>query len=69
MRKRVLYILYFVVFLLSTTTNRAITRQMEYLNRGLVAVKVSSGVFLSWRYLGTDNPSIGFNIYRNNFST
>ncbi|HRZ97018.1 MAG TPA: rhamnogalacturonan lyase [Paludibacter sp.] len=66
MRKRALYILYFVVFLFLTTTIHAISRQMEYLNRGLVAVKVSSGVFLSWRYLGTDNPSIGFNIYRNN---
>ncbi|MDD4968929.1 MAG: rhamnogalacturonan lyase [Paludibacter sp.] len=41
-------------------------RQMEYLNRGLVAVKVSNGVFLSWRMLGTDTKNITFNIYRNN---
>ena len=40
-------------------------RQMEYLNRGLVAVKVSNGVFLSWRMLGTDSKNISFNLYRN----
>jgi rhamnogalacturonan endolyase len=37
---------------------------MEYLNRGLVAVKVSSGVFLSWRLLGNDNTQTTFKIYR-----
>lgn len=42
----------------------AATRQMEYLDRGVVAVKVNNGVYISWRYLGTDSPSIGFNIYR-----
>lgn len=41
------------------------SRQMEYLDRGVVAVKVTNGVYISWRYLGTDNPSVGFNIYRN----
>ncbi len=41
------------------------TRQMEALDRGLVAVKVNNGVFLSWRSLGTDTPSTQFNIYRN----
>jgi rhamnogalacturonan endolyase len=38
---------------------------MEYLNRGVMAVKTNSGVYLSWRWLGTDVPSTGFNIYRN----
>jgi len=38
---------------------------MEFLDRGLVAVKVSNGVFLSWRMLGTDSRNIAFNIYRN----
>lgn len=37
---------------------------MENLDRGLVAVKVTNGVFLSWRVLGTDPTGIGFNIYR-----
>jgi len=43
---------------------QAATRQMEYLDRGVVAVKVNNGVYLSWRYLGTDQPAIGFNVYR-----
>jgi rhamnogalacturonan endolyase len=38
---------------------------MENLTRGLVAVKVNNGVFLSWRMLGTDAANIEFNIYRN----
>lgn len=38
---------------------------MEFLNRGLVAVKVSNGVFLSWRLSGTDDKNTAFNIYRN----
>jgi len=44
---------------------KADTRQMEYLNRGLVAVKVTNGVFLSWRLLGNDDKNIAFNIYKN----
>jgi len=60
-----LFILTGLLSLFSTTVN-ADTRQMEYLNRGLVAVKVSSGIYLSWRFLGTDNTATGFNIYRNN---
>jgi rhamnogalacturonan endolyase len=39
-------------------------RQMEYLDRGLVAVKVEGGVFVSWRLLGTEPSDIGFNLYR-----
>jgi rhamnogalacturonan exolyase len=41
-------------------------RQMEWLDRGLYAMHVpNEGVFLSWRYLGTDHPSVTFNLYRN----
>ena len=39
-------------------------RQMEWLNRGLVAVKTSGGVFLSWRVLGTEGSETSFNLYR-----
>lgn len=39
-------------------------RQMEALDRGLVAVKTGSGVFLSWRILGTEGFEVGFNVYR-----
>lgn len=39
-------------------------RQMENLDRGLIAMKVSNGVYLGWRLLGTDSSNVGFNIYR-----
>ena len=39
-------------------------RQMEKLDRGLVAVKDSSGVFVSWRVLGTEFTNTSYNLYR-----
>ncbi|WP_281254500.1 rhamnogalacturonan lyase [Paenibacillus rigui] len=39
-------------------------RQMEFLDRGLVAVKTNDGVFVSWRLLGTEPSGISFNLYR-----
>ncbi|ANF97004.1 cadherin-like beta sandwich domain-containing protein [Paenibacillus bovis] len=38
--------------------------QMEYLNRGLVAIPKAGGIYVSWRLLGTDPDSIGFDLYR-----
>lgn len=38
---------------------------MEWLDRGVVAVKVNNGVFVSWRFLGTDPRDVSFNLYRN----
>ena len=60
----------------STTANLSITvndyqgggpntRPMEYLDRGLVALGIKNGVFLSWRMLGSDNPDVSFNLYKN----
>lgn len=41
-------------------------RRMENLSRGLYAVKVDSGVYLSWRLLGTEDlESQTYDIYRN----
>lgn len=47
------------------------TRQMEKLDRGLVAMKVDGGIYLSWRlmnyedsHLGTAKKNVLFNIYR-----
>jgi hypothetical protein len=37
---------------------------MEYLDRGLVAVKVTGGVFLSWRFLGNEPDDVAYNVYR-----
>lgn len=40
-------------------------RRMEKLDRGLVAVKISSTqTFLSWRVLGSDPDEVSFNLYR-----
>ena len=51
-----------VLFSLFSLANAA--RQMERLDRGLIAVKTNDGVFLSWRMFGTDAESIAFNLYR-----
>ena len=42
----------------------AAPRQMEYLTRGLVASNVGSGMLVSWRLLGTDDPATEFTLYR-----
>ncbi len=40
-------------------------RQMEYLDRGVVAVRNAEGnVFVSWRLLATEPGDIAFNLYR-----
>jgi len=40
-------------------------RQMEFLDRGLVAVRYSAdSVFISWRLLGTESQDLSFNIYK-----
>ncbi|MGS2648268.1 rhamnogalacturonan lyase family protein [Streptosporangium sp. G12] len=39
-------------------------RQMEDLNRGLISVRSGSGNLVSWRLLGTESMSTGFNLYR-----
>lgn len=48
-----------------STASVAAPRQAEKLGRGLVAVKVGGGVFVSWRLLGTEELSVSFNLYRN----
>ena len=40
-------------------------RQVEYLTRGLVAVRTAANrVYVGWRMFGTDSSSIAFNVYR-----
>jgi len=40
-------------------------RNMEWLDRGLIALpKAPGSVFLSWRLLGTDPAAVSFNLYR-----
>ncbi|MBE6847586.1 MAG: hypothetical protein E7503_05595 [Ruminococcus sp.] len=40
------------------------SRQMEYLDRGVVAVNSGKGAFISWRLLASDEKDMGFNVYR-----
>lgn len=42
-----------------------IQRQMENIDRGVVAVETGSGIFVSWRWLGTESADIKYNLYRN----
>lgn len=49
---------------LETPAVTVLSRQMEYLDRGLVAIQTDNGVYLSWRLLGTDPDAIAFNLYR-----
>lgn len=39
--------------------------QMEYLNRGTIAVMTDNGVYLSWRLLGTETYDTSFLVFRN----
>lgn len=39
-------------------------KQVEALDRGLIAMKSGNGMFVSWRYLGTDNNTTSFKLYR-----
>ncbi len=40
-------------------------RQMENLNRGVVAANTGSGMLISWRSLATDDEDTNFKVYRN----
>ncbi len=40
------------------------TKQVENLNRGLIAIVQDNGYLLSWRLLGNEEYDTGFNVYR-----
>ncbi|MGA2060941.1 MAG: hypothetical protein ABSG67_10700, partial [Thermoguttaceae bacterium] len=47
------------------TVTASAPKQMEYLDRGIVAMrKTTSQVYISWRLLATDPSDIAFNLYR-----
>lgn len=54
-----------IFFSIAVLPANAFERQMEYLDRGAIAIKTNSGVYLSWRITGEDGKDIAFNIYRN----
>src|SRR3972149_5268909 len=39
-------------------------RQMETLDRGVIAVKENGHFYIGWRGLGTDPDNLAFNLYR-----
>ncbi len=43
----------------------AITRNMENLDRGVVAMQVDNGTYISWRRLATEPADTNFELYRN----
>ncbi len=63
--KRTLLVNMLALFCILMTYEAYGQRNMEYLTRGLVAVKTSDFVFLSWRMFATDHDSVRFNLYRN----
>lgn len=42
-----------------------IRRRMDDMGRGLVAVKTDNGVFVSWRWEGTESLNVKYNLYKN----
>ena len=61
--KRLFFLLPMLAVLLSVSTYAQ--RQMEKLDRGVIAVNMGEGsAFVSWRVLGTDPDGIAFNLYK-----
>ena len=55
---------FYLIFFVTAFTDQPV-RQMEKLDRGIVAARTSpDSVFISWRLLGTDPSNVGFNLYR-----
>lgn len=59
------FLLAFALIPSGRSTYANTSRQMEALDRGVVAVQVGNGVFVSWRLFGTEPSNTGFNLYRN----
>jgi len=65
MRTALLFVPVVLAVQLLAQPNEKPARQMEALDRGLVAVVQGEGkVFLSWRLLGTEPEDVAFNVYR-----
>jgi len=62
MHKKIFFILFLALLCAGSSLAQ---RQLEKLNRGIVAVKSSEkSAFISWRLLGTDPEKTSFNLYR-----
>jgi rhamnogalacturonan endolyase len=59
------HFLFIFFFIFTFLPNIFSVRQMDHLNRGLIALRTSTdSVFISWRLLVTDNQDISFDVYR-----
>lgn len=54
-----------IVLALITVMTASAQRKTDQLDRGLVAVKVSNGVFVSWRQQADEYYDVTYNLYRN----
>ena len=55
----------YILFLLLFVSLKALSqRQMENLDRGIIAIKDKGQFFISWRVLGIDPDDVAFNLYR-----
>lgn len=63
--KKIIIINIFIISIHSVSVNAQWQWPMEILDRGLVALETTDGIFLSWRMFGTDQLDIAFNLYRN----
>lgn len=54
-----------ILMLLIVACGAYAQRFMDKLDRGVVAVKVANGVFVSWRVFGEEYYDVKYNIYRN----
>ena len=54
-----------ILAMCSITKSNAAPKQAEHLDRGVVALPSGNGIFISWRFLGSDPDNIAFNVYRN----
>ena len=61
MRKRILLMLFVTLLTIPTIFAQ---RAVDKIDRGLVAVKTSTGIFCSWRILGEEYYDVTYNIYR-----
>jgi rhamnogalacturonan endolyase len=58
-------IIAFVILIIIPDVSVHAQRQMENLDRGLVAVKDGNNVYVGWRMLGTESDNTEFNVYWN----
>jgi rhamnogalacturonan endolyase len=61
-RKKNFFIFLFVI--IADASIGHAERFMENINRGLVAVPIPGGTYLSWRLFGTESYTTGFNVYK-----